>query len=92
METYTREEAIGKVELTKIPVGDSEKNIIAQNILVNAMDYGWQSGGCRILREHRFEPYLVPSTFQTLYYSNTENMVSSIRPLYYEDLLKIFID
>lgn len=92
METYTREAAIGKVELTKIPVGDSEKNIIAQNILVNAMDYGWQSGGCRILREHRFEPYLVPSTFQTLFYSNMENMVSSIRPLYYEDLLKIFID
>ena len=40
METYTRAEAIGKVELSKIPVGDSEKNIIAQNILVNAMDYG----------------------------------------------------
>lgn len=92
METYTRAEAVGKVELSKIPVVDSEKNIIAQNILVNAMDYGWQSGGCRILREHRFEPYLVPSTFQTLYYSNMENMVSSIRPLYYEDLLKIFID
>lgn len=91
METYTRAEAIGKVELTKIPVGDSEKNIIAQNILVNAMDYGWQSGGCRILREHRFEPYLVPSTFQTLYYSNMENMVSSMRCLSYEDLLKIFI-
>lgn len=91
METYTRAEAIGKVELTKIPVGDSEKNIIAQNILVNAMDYGWQSGGCRILREHRFEPYLVPSTFQTLYYSNRENMVSSMRCLSYEDLLKIFI-
>ena len=92
METYTREEAIGKVELSKIPVGDSEKNIIAQNILVNAMNYGWQTGGCRILREHRFEPYLVPSTFQTLYYSNTENMVSSIRLLSYEDLLKIFIE
>lgn len=92
METYTRAEAIGKVELSKIPVGDSEKNIIAQNILVNAMDYGWQSGGCRILREHRFEPYLVPNTFQTLYYSNMENMVSSMRLLSYEDLLKIFID
>ena len=92
METYTRAEAIEKVKLTKIPVGDSEKNIIAQNILVNAMDYGWQTGGCRILREHRFEPYLVPSTFQTLYYSNTENMVSSIRLLSYVDLLKIFID
>ena len=92
METYTREEAIGKVELSKIPVEDSEKNIIAQNILVNAMDYGWQTGGCQILREHRFEPYLVPSTFQTLYYSNTESMVSSIRLLSYEDLLKIFID
>lgn len=92
METYTREEAIGKVELSKIPVGDSEKNIIAQNILVNAMDYGWQSGGCRILREHRFEPYLVPNNLQTLFYSNMENMVSSIRLLSYEDLLKIFID
>ena len=92
METYTRAEAVGKIELTKIPVGDSEKNIIAQNLLVNAMDYGWQTGGCRILREHRFEPYLVPSTFQTLYYSNTENMVSSIRLLSYVDLLKIFID
>lgn len=92
METYTRAEAIGKVELTKIPVGDSEKNIIAQNILVNAMGYGWQSGGCRILREHSFEPYLVPDTFQTLYYSNTENMVSSRRCLSYYDLLKIFID
>ena len=91
METYTREEAIGKVELTKIPVGDSEKNIIAQNILVNAMDYGWQTGGCRILREHRFEPYLVPSTFQTLYYSNRENMVSSIRLLSYVDLSLIHI-
>lgn len=92
METYTREEAIGKVELTKIPIGDSEKNIIAQNILVNAMDYGWQSGGCRILREHRFEPYLVPDTCQTLYYSNIENMVFSRRCLSYDDLLKIFID
>ena len=92
METYTRAEAIGKVELTKIPVEDSEKNIIAQNILVNAMNYGWQTGGRRILREHRFEPYLVPSTFQTLYYSNTESMVSSIRLLSYEDLLKIFIE
>ena len=92
METYTREDAIGKVELTKIPVEDSEKNIIAQNILVNAMDYGWQTGGCQILMEHRFEPYLVPSTLQTLFYSNTENMVSSIRLLSYEDLLKIFIE
>ena len=92
METYTRAEAIGKVELTKIPVGDSEKNIIAQNILVNAMNYGWQTGGYQILSEHRFEPYLVPSTFQTLYYSNTENMVSSIRLLSYVDLLKIFIE
>lgn len=92
METYTREEAIGKVELSKIPVGDSEKNIIVQNILVNAMNYGWQSGGCRILREHRFEPYLVPNNLQTLFYSNMENMVSSIRLLSYEDLLKIFID
>lgn len=92
METYTREEAVGKVELSKIPVVDSEKNIIAQNILVNAMDYGWQSGGCRILREHRFEPYLVPNNLQTLFYSNMENMVSSIRLLSYEDLLKIFID
>ena len=92
METYTREEAIGKVELSKIPVGDSEKNIIAQNILVNAMDYGWQTGGCRILREHRFEPYLVPNNLQTLFYSNTESMVSSIRLLSYEDLLKIFIE
>lgn len=92
METYTRAEAIGKVKLTKIPIGDSEKNIIAQNILVNAMDYGWQSGGCRILREHRFEPYLVPDTCQTLYYSNAENMVSSRRCLPYVDLLKIFID
>ena len=92
METYTREEAIGKVELTKIPVEDSEKNIIAQNILVHAMNYGWQSGGCQILREHRFEPYLVPSTLQTLFYSNTESMVSSIRLLSYEDLLKIFIE
>ena len=92
METYTREEAIGKVELSKIPVGDSEKNIIAQNILVNAMNYGWQSGGCQILREHRFEPYLVPNNLQTLFYSNTESMVSSIRLLSYEDLLKIFID
>lgn len=92
METYTRAEAIEKVELSKIPVGDSEKNIIAQNILVNAMDYGWQSGGCRILREHRFEPYLVPNNLQTLFYSNMENMVSSIRLLSYEDLLKIFID
>ena len=92
METYTRAEAIGKVELTKIPVGDSEKNIIAQNILVNAMDYGWQTGGCRILREHRFEPYLVPNNLQTLFYSNTENMVSSIRLLSYVDLLKIFIE
>ena len=45
METYTRAEAIEKVKLTKIPVGDSEKNIIAQNILVNAMGYGWQVGG-----------------------------------------------
>lgn len=92
METYTREEAVGKVELSKIPVVDSEKNIIAQNILVNAMDYGWQSGGCRILREYRFEPYLVPNNLQTLFYSNMENMVSSIRLLSYEDLLKIFID
>ena len=92
METYTREEAIGKVELSKIPVGDSEKNIIAQNLLVNAMNYGWQTGGCRILREHRFEPYLVPNNLQTLFYSNTESMVSSIRLLSYEDLLKIFID
>ena len=92
METYTRAEAVGKVELTKIPIGDSEKNIIAQNLLVNAMNYGWQSGGCRILRELRFEPYLVPNTFQTLYYSNTENMVSSIRFLSYVDLLKIFFD
>ena len=92
METYTRAEAIGKVELSKIPVGDSEKNIIAQNILVNAIGYGWQTGGCRILMEHRFEPYLVPSTFQTLYYSNAENMVSSIRLLSYVDLLKIFIE
>lgn len=92
METYTRAEAIGKVELSKIPVGDSEKNIIAQNLLVNAMDYGWQTGGCRILREHRFEPYLVPNNLQTLFYSNTENMVSSIRLLSYVDLLKIFID
>ena len=92
METYTRAEAIGKVELSKIPVGDSEKNIIAQNILVNAMDYGWQTGGCRILREHRFEPYLVPDTRQTLYYSNTENMVHSRRLLSYVDLLKIFIE
>ena len=92
METYTRAEAIGKVELSKIPVGDSEKNIIAQNILVNAMDYGWQTGGCRILREHLFEPYLVPDTCQTLYYSNAENMVSSRRCLSFEDLLKIFID
>ena len=91
METYTRAEAIGKVELTKIPVGDSEKNIIAQNILVNAMNYGWQTGGCRILREHRFEPYLVPDTHQTLYYSNIENMVHSRRLLSYENLLKIFI-
>ena len=92
METYTRAEAIGKVELTKIPVEDSEKNIIAQNILVHAMNYGWQSGGCQILREHRFEPYLVPNNLQTLFYSNTENMVSSIRLLSYEDLLKIFIE
>lgn len=92
METYTREEAIGKVELSKIPVGDSEKNIIAQNLLVNAMNYGWQTGGCRILREHRFEPYLVPNNLQTLFYSNTESMVSSIRLLSYEDLLKIFIE
>lgn len=92
METYTREEAIGKVGLSKIPVGDSEKNIIVQNILVNAMNYGWQSGGCRILREHRFEPYLVPNNLQTLFYSNIESMVSSIRLLSYEDLLKIFID
>ena len=92
METYTREEAIGKVELSKIPIGDSEKNIIAQNILVNAMNYGWQTGGCRILREYRFEPYLVPNNLQTLFYSNRENMVSSIRLLSYEDLLKIFID
>lgn len=92
METYTREEAIGEVELSKIPVGDSEKNIIAQNLLVNAMDYGWQTGGCRILREYRFEPYLVPSTLQTLFYSNTESMVSSIILLSYEDLLKIFIE
>ena len=92
METYTRAEAIGKVELTKIPIGDSEKNIIAQNLLISAMDYGWQTGGCRILREHRFEPYLVPSTHQTLFYSNRENMVSSIRLLSYVDLLKIFID
>ena len=92
METYTREEAIGKVELSKIPVGDSEKNIIAQNILVNAMDYGWQTGGCRILREHSFEPYLVPSNLQTLFYSNTGSLVSSIRLLSYEDLLKIFIE
>ena len=91
METYTRAEAIGKVELTKIPIGDSEKNIIAQNILVNAMDYGWKTGGCRILREHRFEPYLVPDTYQTLYYSNIGSMVSSIRLLSYDDLLKIFI-
>ena len=91
METYTRAEAIGKVELSKIPVGDSEKNIIAQNILVNAMDYGWQTGGCRILREHRFEPYLVPNNLQTLFYSNTESMVSSIRLFSYEDLLQIFI-
>lgn len=92
METYTREEAIGKVELSKIPVGDSEKNIIAQNLLISAMGYGWQTGGCRILREHRFEPYLVPSTLQTLFYSNTESLVSSIRFLSYEDLLKIFIE
>lgn len=92
METYTREEAIGKVELSKIPVGDSEKNIIAQNILVNAMNFGWQTGGCRILREYRFEPYLVPNNLQTLFYSNIESMVSSIRLLSYEDLLKIFID
>ena len=92
METYTRAEAIGKVELSKIPVGDSEKNIIAQNILVNAMDYGWQTGGCQILREHRFEPYLVPNNLQTLFYSNNESMVSSIRLLSYEDLLKIFIE
>ena len=92
METYTREEAIGKVELSKIPVGDSEKNIIAQNILVNAMDYGWQTGGCRILREYSFESYLVPSNHQTLFYSNTESLVSSIRLLSYEDLLKIFIE
>ena len=92
METYTREEAIGKVELSKIPVEDSEKNIIAQNILVNAMNYGWQTGGRRILREHRFEPYLVPNNLQTLFYSNNESMVSSIRLLSYEDLLKIFID
>lgn len=92
METYTREEAIGKVELSKIPVGDSEKNIIAQNILVNAMNYGWQTGGCRILREYRFEPYLVPNNLQTLFYSNNESMVSSIRLLSYEDLLKIFIE
>ena len=92
METYTREEAIGKVELSKIPVGDSEKNIIAQNILVNAMNYGWQTGGRRILREHRFEPYLVPNNLQTLFYSNNESMVSSIRLLSYEDLLKIFIE
>ena len=92
METYTRAEAVGKVELSKIPVGDSEKNIIAQNILVNAMDYGWQTGGCRILREYRFEPYLVPNNLQTLFYSNAESMVSSIRLLSYEDLLKIFIE
>lgn len=92
METYTREEAIGKVELSKIPVGDSEKNIIAQNILVNAMNFGWQTGGCRILREHRFESYLVPDTCQTLYYTNTERVVSSRRLLSYEDLLKIFIN
>ena len=92
METYTREEAIEKVKLTKIPVGDSEKNIIAQNILVNAMGYGWQTSGCRILREYRFEQYLVTDTLQTLFYSNTESMVSSIRLLSYEDLLKIFID
>ena len=92
METYTREEAIGKVELSKIPVGDSEKNIISQNLLVNAMNYGWQTGGCRILREYRFEPYLVPNNLQTLFYSNNESMVSSIRLLSYEDLLKIFIE
>ena len=92
METYTRAEAIGKVELSKIPVGGSEKNIIAQNILVNAMNYGWQTGGRQILREHRFEPYLVPSTLQTLFYSNIESMVSSIILLSYEDLLKIFIE
>ena len=92
METYTRAEAIGKVELSKIPVNDSEKNIIAQNLLVNAMNYGWQTGGCRILREYRFEPYLVPNNLQTLFYSNNESMVSSIRLLSYEDLLKIFIE
>lgn len=92
METYTRAEAIGKVELSKIPVGDSEKNIIAQNILVNAMNYGWQTGGCRILREHRFEPYLVPNNLQTLFYSNCENITYLMRLLSYEDLLKIFIE
>ena len=92
METYTRAEAIEKVKLTKIPVGDSEKNIIAQNLLVNAMGYGWQTGGCRILRERLFDSYLVPDTCQTLYYSNSENMVSSRRLLSYEDLLKIFIE
>ena len=92
METYTREEAIGKVELSKIPVGDSEKNIIAQNILVNAMNYGWQVRGCRILRERLFDSYLVPDSRQTLYYTNTERVVSSRRLLSYEDLLKIFIE
>ena len=92
METYTREEAIGKVELKKIPVEDSEKNIIAQNLLISAMGYGWQTRRCRILREYRFEQYLVTDTLQTLFYSNTESMVSSIRLLSYEDLLKIFIE
>lgn len=92
METYTRAEAIGKVELTKIPVGDSEKNIIAQNLLISAMDYGWQTGGCRIMREYLFESYLVPDTLQTLFYSNTESMVFTRRLLSYEDLLKIFIE
>ena len=92
MEAYTRAEAIGKVELTKIPVEDSEKNIIAQNILVNAMNYGWPVGGCRILSERLFDSYLVPDSCQTLYYTNTERAVSSRRLLSYEDLLKIFIE
>ena len=92
METYTREEAIGKVELSKIPVGDSEKNIIAQNLLVNAMNYGWQTSGCRRLREYRFEQYLVTDTCQTLFYSNYENITHLMRLLSYEDLLKIFIE
>ena len=92
METYTRAEAIGKVELTKIPVEDWEKNIIAQNLLISAMGYGWQTRGCRILREYRFEQYLVTDTLQTLFYSNDENITHRMRLLSYEDLLKIFIE